>query len=71
MNQRGPEVVRCRRSLRLTDEPRLSTLVILSRPAPRLAPTDSALALPTTTTLTGIVCSPEPSGDTPPCSTPL
>ena len=64
-----------RRRQRLTDKLRLSTLVILSRPAPQPAPGDSAVALPTTTAFTGIVCAPEPSGDTAPrhipCSTSL
>jgi hypothetical protein len=60
-----------RRRQRLTDEPRLSTLVILSRPAPQPAPGDSAVALPTTTAFTGIVRAPEPSGDTPPRHIPL
>src|SRR4029077_19963070 len=59
------------RRQRLTDKLRLSTLVILSRPAPG----DSAVALPTTTAFSGIVCAPEPSGDTAPrhipCSTSL
>src|SRR5271166_4224765 len=59
------------RRQRLTDEPRLSTLVILSRPIPQPAPGDSAVALPTTTAFTGIVRTPEPSGDTPPRHIPL
>src|SRR6516165_4566289 len=59
------------RRQRLTDEPRLSTRVILSRPAPQPAPGDSAVALPTTTAFTGIVRAPEPSGDTPPRHIPL
>jgi hypothetical protein len=52
--------------LRLTDEPRLGTLIILSRRAPQPSPGDSAVALPTTTALTGIVRAQERSGDTPP-----
>src|SRR6516165_12377659 len=63
------------RRQRLTDEPRLSTLFILSRPASQPAPGDSAVALPTATAFTGIVCAPEPSGETAPrhipCSTSL
>ena len=64
-----------RRRQRLTDKLRRSTLAILSRPAPQPAPGDSAVALPTTTAFTGIVCALEPSGDTAPrhipCSTSL
>jgi hypothetical protein len=59
------------RRQRLTDKLRLSTLVILSRPAPQPAPGDSAVALPTTTAFTWIVRAPEPSGDTPPRPIPL
>src|SRR5262249_14681562 len=43
--------------------------------APQPAPGDSAVALPTTTAFPGIVCAPEPNGDTAsrhiPCSTSL
>ena len=63
------------RRQRLTDKLRLSTLVILSRPAPQPAPGDSAVALPTTRSFTGTVCTREPSGETAPrhipCSTSL
>jgi hypothetical protein len=48
-----------RRRRRLTDEPRLSTQVIPSRPARRPAPGNSAVAQPTTTPFTGIVRAPE------------
>src|SRR5271166_5835268 len=58
------------RRQRLTYELRLSTLVILSRPAPRPAAGDSAVAQPTTTPFTGLVCAPEPIGDMPPCHIP-
>jgi len=50
----------------LTHELRLSTLVILSRPAPQPAAGDSAVAKSTTTPFTGLVRAPEPIGDTPP-----
>ena len=50
----------------LTYELRLSTLVILSRPAPQLAAGDSAVAQPTTTPFTRLVRAPEPIGDIPP-----
>ena len=54
------------RRQRLTYELRLSTLVILSRPAPQPAAGDSAVAQPTTTPFTGLVRAPEPVGDMPP-----
>ena len=54
------------RRQRLTYELRLSTLVILSRPAPQPAAGDSAMAQPTTTPFTGLVRAPEPIGDMPP-----
>src|SRR5208337_4219924 len=54
------------RRQRLTYELRLSTLVILSRPAPRPAAGDSAVAQPTTTPFTGLVRAPKPVGDMPP-----
>src|SRR4051794_35055533 len=55
-----------RRRRRLTYELRLSTLVILSRPAPQPAAGDSAVARPTTTPYTGLVRAPDPTGDMPP-----
>ena len=58
----GPDPAR----QRLTYELRLSTLVILSRPAPQPAAGDSAVAQPTTTPFTGLVRAPEPIGDMPP-----
>ena len=54
------------RRQRLTYELRLSTLVILPRPAPQPAAGDSAVAQPTTTPFTGLVRAPEPIGDMPP-----
>ncbi|MGA8349193.1 MAG: hypothetical protein WB773_15500, partial [Isosphaeraceae bacterium] len=54
------------RRQRLTYELRLSTLVILSRPAPQLAAGDSAVAQSTTTPFTGLVRAREPIGDMPP-----
>ena len=57
-------LIQCRQ--RLTYELRLSTLVILSRPAPQLAAGDSAVAQPTTTPFTGLVRAPESIGDMPP-----
>ena len=54
------------RRQRLTYELRLSTLVILSRPAPQPAAGDSAVAQPTTTPFTGFVRAPAPIGDMPP-----
>ena len=57
-------LIQCRQ--RLTYELRLSTLVILSRPAPQLAAGDSAVAQLTTTPFTGLVRAPEPIGDMPP-----
>jgi hypothetical protein len=51
---------------RLTYELRLSTLVILSRPAPPPAAGDTAVARPTTTLFNGLFRAPEPIGDMPP-----
>src|SRR3954454_10211734 len=51
---------------RLTSELRLSTRVLLSRPAPQPAVADSAVARPTTTPFTGLVRAPGPIGDMPP-----
>jgi hypothetical protein len=58
------------RRQRLTYELRLSTLVILSRPASQPAAGDSAVAQPTTTPFTGLVRAPVPIGDMPPCHIP-
>src|SRR5208337_3521929 len=54
------------RRLRLTYEIRLSTLVILSRPAPQPAAGDSAVSQPTTRPFTGLVRAPEAIRDLPP-----
>ena len=62
LNQIAPQPLR----FPLTDELRLNTLVILSRPAPQPAAGDSAVAQPTTTPFTGFVRAPEPIGDMPP-----
>ena len=62
----SPPQALIRRRQRLTYELRLSTRVILSRPAPQPAAGDSAVAQPTTTPFTGLVRAPEPIGDMPP-----
>src|SRR5271165_3181054 len=54
------------RRQQLTYELRLSTLVILSWPAPQPSAGDSAVAQPTTAPFTGLVRAPEPVGDMPP-----
>src|SRR5690349_5247253 len=59
------------RRQRLTDELRLSPLVILSRPAPQPAPGDSAVAQARDDTFHRARPCPEPSGDTPPRPIPL